>query len=128
MAIQLLQAKGLHALIETVNEWRDTYHVDDKHNIVFQNKELFTNVRFNNNSLHTIQKHSSGFENIPDTIADPDEVWMFWQSAESQKVVCRNYIIFGKPCHVVQTIDGYVSDAFAVNKSQANKYRKGVLA
>lgn len=120
--------KGLHAIIETVNGWRDKYHVDAKYNIVFQNEELLTNVRFNNNSLHAIQKHSRGFENIPDTIADPDEVWQFWQSDESQKVVCRNYIKYGSTCYIVQVINGYVSDAFAVSKLQANKYRKGVIA
>lgn len=123
---EILAAKGLHYLLNIVHEWKEKYHVDEKDNIVFQNKFLLANVRFSNNSMHTIQTHSAGFENIPTTIEDPDECWMTWGDAK-QKIVLRNYIKFGEQeGYVVQTRDGVISDAFSVGARGMNKYRKGI--
>jgi hypothetical protein len=122
-----LAAKGLHYLLEIVNDWRDNEPVNKKGDIIFQNKELFTNVRFTSNSLHVVQKHSRGFENIPAAVKQPDEVWSTWEDVNKQRVVLRNYIKFGKTSYVVQTRDGIVIDAFAVSNRAANKYRKGVI-
>jgi hypothetical protein len=122
-----LAAKGLHYLLEIVDEWRSNEPVNKKGDIIFQNKELYSNVRFTSNSLHEVQKHSRGFENIPATVKKPDEVWSTWEDVNKQRVVLRNYIKFGKTSYVVQTRDGIVIDAFAVSNRAANKYRKGVI-
>jgi hypothetical protein len=124
--IHNLAAKGMHYLIEIVNDWREKHHVDKNGDIVFQNKRLLTNVRFTTAAFHAAQQHSRGFENIPATIASPDEVWSLWEDRKAQKVVLRNYIRFGKPGYVVQTRDGVITDAFAVTPSGVNKYRKGL--
>jgi len=122
-----LAAKGLHHLLEVVHEWRKNEPVNKAGDIIFQHKPTLTNVRFTNNSLHTVQQHSRGFENIPATIKAPDEVWASWQDPGRQRVVLRNYIKFGKTSYVVQTRDGVIVDAFAESKRGANKYRKGVI-
>ena len=119
-------ATGLHYLVETVNEWKNDYHTN-KGDVIFQNKASFTNVKFTGKSLHAIQQHSRGFENIPATIEKPNEIWMSWKNVADQRQVLRNYINFGKTCYIVQTVDGIVSDAFAVSKIGANNYRKGLI-
>lgn|GEM_PF-2349639 len=121
-------ATGLHYFIETVNEWKEKYETNKSGDVIFQNKQTLTNIRFTANSLHEVQKHSRGFENIPKTVQRPDEIWMSWKDAENQKVVLRNYIKFGKTCYIVQTQDGVIVDAFAISKKAANKYRKGVIS
>lgn len=120
-------AKGLHFVVEIVHEWKRDYQVNKKNDIIFQNEALRTNVRFTNNSLHEVQKHSRGLENLPATIENPDEVWSLWENVGEQRSVLRNYITFGKTCYIVQSKDGVITDAFAVSNKQANKYRKGVL-
>jgi SPP1 gp7 family putative phage head morphogenesis protein len=122
-----LAAKGLHHLLDIINNWKDNEKVNKDGDIVFQNKQTYTNVRFTAKSLHEIQKHSRGFENIPDTIKIPDEIWMHWEDSTNQYVVVRNYIKFGKSPYIVQTREGVIVDAFAVSKRSANKYRKGVV-
>jgi SPP1 gp7 family putative phage head morphogenesis protein len=122
-----LAAKGLHQLVEVVNDWRDSGPVNKKGDIVFQNKNLLTNVRFTNRSLHEVNKNPRGFENIPNAIRSPDEVWSDWENADEQRKVRRNYIIFGKVSYVVQTLDGEIINAFAVSKKSVNKYRIGVI-
>lgn len=120
-------AKGLHAMIVTMDEWRKEYHEAKNGDIVFQNKATKTNVRFNNHSLHAIQKHNRGFELIPQAIMQPDEIWMHWENPEKQLVVLRNYIIFGKTSYIVQTRDGLITDAFAVSNKACDKFRRGVF-
>lgn len=120
-------ATGLHYMIDTIDEWRDDYHINKKGDVIFQNKELYSNIRFTNNSLHEIQKHSRGFENIPATVQHPDEVWGLWENEEKQLQVLKMYIKFGKVSYLVQTKDGIITDAFSVNNKQLNKYRKGIL-
>lgn len=46
---KLFAATGLHYLIEKVNDWRDAYYVNKNGDIVFQNNDLYSNVKFNNN-------------------------------------------------------------------------------
>jgi SPP1 gp7 family putative phage head morphogenesis protein len=122
-----LAAKGVHHLAEIVDEWKDKYHVNKDGDVVFQNTKTFSNIRFTPKSLHTIQKHSRGFENIPDAVSSPDEIWNSWSDDKKQLKSIRNYIIFGDVNYVVQTLDGEITDAFAVNARSINKYRKGVI-
>ena len=122
----MLDAKGLHYLINLVHDWKEEYEVNKSGDIIFQCKALLSNIRFTNNSLHEIQKHSRGVENIPDTVENPDEVWSYWADPEKQLSVVRNYIKFGKSCYIVQVKDGKITDAFVIGRKQANKYRKGV--
>lgn len=126
LSSSLLAAKGLHAILNIVDSWREKYHHGTKGQVIFQNKTTLTNIVFNNNSLHEIQKHDKGFEYLPTTLTGPDEIWMSWGDAK-QRVVLRNYIMFGKISYVVQTRDGVVTDAFAITKKGANKYRKGIV-
>jgi hypothetical protein len=122
-----LAAKGVHHLSEIVDGWKDEYHVNKNGDIVFQNTKLFSNIRFTGKSLHAIQKHSRGFDNIPETVSNPAEVWSMWENPEKQLKSVRNYIIFGTVNYVVQTVAGEITDAFAVNQRSINKYRKGVI-
>ena len=120
------QAKGLHYLLNIVESWKQKYHQDKMGDLVLQNKELMANVKLTNNGLHEISKHSRGFENIPDVVMHPDECWGSWQDPKTQRVVLRNYIKFGKVSYLVQTKDGIITDAFAVNNASCNKFRKGI--
>lgn len=122
-----LAAKGVHYLLETVESWKQKYGTNQAGEIIFQNKELMSNVRFNNNSFNHIRVHSTGFENIPEAIMSPSEVWATWEDTDSQQTVLRNYILFGRVSYVVQTKAGVIVDAFSVSNTAANKYRKGVI-
>jgi hypothetical protein len=122
-----LAAKGLHQLVEIVTDWRNEYPTNKAGDIIFQYKPTYTNVRFTSNSLHEIQKNARGFENIPDTVKSPDEVWSSWEDASEQLVTLRNYLKFGSISYVVQTRDGVVTNAFAVSNRGAQKFRKGVI-
>lgn len=117
-----LAAKGLHAVMEIYKGWQDKYHQDTQHNIVFQNKATYTNVKFGNTALHTIQKHSAGFEELADTVTKANEVWSYWQDPDKQLISCRNYI---RGNYVVQTVSGIVTDGFLIDN--VNRYRKGVI-
>ena len=113
-------------LLNIVDEWQKTYHFD-KGIIVFQNKENFTNIRFNNNSLHEIAKHTRGVENLPETLMQPDEIWARWGD-QKQLIVLKNYILIGSNIsYIVQTKDGIVTNAFAVTASLIDRYRRGLL-
>lgn len=126
--ITVLAAKGLHYLMNVVHEWMDQYHVDKTTgDIIFQNKRLYTNVRLSTRAIHEIGKHSTGFENIPKAVTDPDEVWSYWEDQDDQQVVIRNYMLFGSVCYVVQTKDGNIQDAFALTPRTSNKYRRGCI-
>lgn len=118
---------GLRYTIEIAAEWRRKYHRDGKANLIFQNKATLTNVRLGDLALHKISRHSKGMENLPRTIQRPTEIWSLWEDPENQRVVLRNYILYGKISYVVQTRDGDVYDAFAISRRQANKFRKGVI-
>lgn len=118
---------GLHYMVRQYDAWRRTEHTDMLDNIILQNQALMTNVRFPSNVLHTMHKHPRGFNNLPDTVKDPDEVWMTWKNADEQRTVLRNYCKFDeRSCYVVQTENGSVTDAFLVSEAGAEKYRKGV--
>ena len=113
----------LHSLLAQLDDWREYYHTNKKGEIIFQNKQLYSNVKFNNNSLHEIQKHPRGFDLIPGTIEEPEEVWSYWEDPNKQLVTMRNYIKFG---YVIQTKDGVIIDAFAVPNSKLDRFRKGL--
>lgn len=119
---KLTLASQMLAYTQIVQDWRNKYHVDKKGAIVFQNDKLLSNVKFTDNSYHTVIKHGNGMANIPGTIAKPDEVW----SQGDKNNVFRSYIKFGNGnSYVVQTHNAVVTDAFV--KVNPNKYRKGVL-
>lgn len=121
-------ATDLHRVVNYVSKWEKQYHVDPKTgNIIFQNKGLYTNIVWNGNSLHAVQKHQRGIENLPDTIERPDEIWSTWGNVESQTITNRAYMKFGKTCYLVLTTNGIIRDAFAVSPVGADKYRKGVI-
>lgn len=119
-------ALSMRYIMHTISQWRRDYYVDKNHNIVFQNKATKANVRLSDGVMTRIGKHSRGFQNIPRAITNPDEIWMTWAGAD-QRVVLRNYILFGSICYMVKTQDGKVTDAFGVSRAQVNKYRRGVV-
>lgn len=120
------EAKAFQYLIAIVNEWRKDYHVNREGDVIFQNKRTLANVRFTDNSLHTIEGHAKGFEMIPDAIENPDEIWSTWEDPKKQMVTLRSYIKFGRYPFIVKTRDGVILDAFIVAPKAANKFRKGL--
>lgn len=122
-----LRAKGLHYLLVIVGDWRQNYHVDNRANLVFQNKATFANVRLSDATIHEIAKHPTGFENIPRCIENPSELWTKWVNVGKQQDVLRAYILYGPTCYVVTTLNGVVLDAFACSRVEINKYRTGVI-
>jgi hypothetical protein len=113
--------------IKIVDSWREKYHTDTKGNIIFQNKEQLTNIFFNNQSFHVISKNTRGFENLPETVIHPDEIWARWGDSK-QLIVLRNYLKFGENInYCVQTRDGIIINAFAVVDSLVDRYRKGLI-
>lgn len=120
-------ASTMHHMLMILEEWRQDFHTDRLGNVVFQNQDLRSNVRFTNNSFHTIKAHPKGFENLPAAVQDPSEVWMSWENPDAQVKVRRNYIKFAeRTAYVVQTMEGVITDAVLVSKHGAEKYRKGV--
>ena len=110
----------MYQMLKIVEEWKLKHH-SDKTEVVFQDKQFLTNIRFNQNSLNVISKNSKGFENLPGTLENPNEIW---SSIENEQIK-RNYITFGKPySYIVQTKSGLVENAFLT--TSADKYRKGV--
>lgn len=122
-----LQAKGLHAFMEMLNEWRKVHHVDKNGDIIFQNSRLFTNIRLTSEGIHKISTHLEGYERLPETVQTPDEVWGVWEKVDEQRTVIRSYITFGSPCYVVRTKNGVILDAFSTMGRNCDKYRRGVL-
>lgn len=120
------EAKAFQYLIAIVNEWRKDYHVNREGDVIFQNKRTLANVRFTDNSLHTIEGHAKGFEMIPETIEDPSEIWSLWADKKKQLSVIRYYIKYSTFPFVVTTLDGVITDAFIVSPKAANKFRKGL--
>lgn len=117
-----MKQDGLHYFVKLINEWKGKYHTTTQGNIIFQNKQVMSNVVFTHNSMHKIQAHSKGVEQLPETIMTPDELWSRWEDVKTQRIVLRNYVMGG---YVVQTRDGIITDAFAT--AQVNKYRVGAL-
>jgi hypothetical protein len=114
--------------INIIDEWKKTYHVNARGEIVFQNKESLANVRFDNHSFHNISKNSRGVENLPETIQQPTEIWMRWEDEIKQDVVLRNYILTGSNfSYICQTRAGVVVNGLTVVNSRVDKYRKGLL-
>lgn len=121
------EPKELRHLVAIVSEWRQDYHVNREGDIIFQNKRTLANVSFSDNAFHVIEKHSRGFEMIPKTVEEPDEIWSTWEDPKTQMSVLRNYIKFGDYPFIVKTRNGAIVDAFIVAPKAANKFRKGVL-
>lgn len=122
-----LASRRFTYLLNIVQDWKQEYHLDRYGNIIFQNKNLLSNVSFTNHSIHAMHKHPTGTELLPKTIQDPAEVWMRWEDREKQQVVLRNYITFGNQTgYVVQTRDGAVQDAFIISRRQLEKFRTGL--
>lgn len=118
---------SMRYLMDVVHEWRQKYYVDPKHFIVFQNNATYANVRLSDGVISKIIKHGRGMQNLPDTIMAPDEIWASWEDEDTQRVVLRNYLKIGRICYMVKTRDGRVTDAFALSRDHANKYRRGVI-
>ena len=113
-----------------IDQWRDQYHTDSHHNIIFQNKELLTNVKMPTNYLHANHSASRGFSNLPECVMNPSEVWSYWKNPnpKRQKDVIRNYILSGDNInYVVQTESGVIKKAICVVPSRIDRYRKGVI-
>lgn len=123
----LKASHDMRYLMETVSEWRRTYHVDQHHNLVFQNQATFSNVRMTDGVISKILRHPTGFHNLPETIENPSEIWATWEDMDIQRVVMRNYLLFGRICYMVKTVDGRVTDALAVSSGGINKYRRGLI-
>lgn len=122
-----LAAKGMHYLLDIVEDWKKQYHHAANGDIIFQNTRLMSNVIFNSRSLNAVRGHSSGFENLPKCIMAPDEVWSTWVDVDTQMKVQRCYMLFGRVSYCVKTVDGIIIDAFSISNTAANKYRRGVL-
>jgi hypothetical protein len=119
-------AKGMTTMMQIYQGWKDDYHVNSKHQIIFQNKKTLANVKFDDISFHNIEKNMRGFENLPTAIEKPTEIWSKWVDKKKQSEVLRNYILTGKINYVVQTKNGHIENAFACAKSSLNQYRKGL--
>lgn len=115
-------------ILSIIDEWKGKYH-HDKSNVIFQNKKLLTNIVFDNHSLHTIsQNNPTGFENIPDALINPSEVWSYWQDSKNQDIVIRHYILIGeKKCYICITKMGVIQNAFVFDLKRLDQYRKGAL-
>jgi hypothetical protein len=108
-----------------MDDWNLKFHVDKLGGIIFQNKRLLSNVVFSHKSFHSVKSNPKGFENIPETIMNPTEVWAYWSDPKKQIDVCRNYISV-ENSYIVQTKAGVVTDAFTVVPSKLDRYRKGL--
>ena len=122
-----------HSLLDMarlIDDWKQKYHVNNRHEIIFQNKALFSNVRFPSNFLHAGHVNSRGFENIPECISAPDEVWSYWLNPDKKKQfdACRNYIIFSSEInYCVTTEAGVIKKAEVVVPSKIDSFRKGLI-
>jgi SPP1 gp7 family putative phage head morphogenesis protein len=109
-----------------VSSWRDLYHEDHLGNVIFQNKNLYSNIILTPGSVHNMHHHPKGAEALPATLMYPNEVWSDWENVDKQNVVTRNYLLFGaKFTYVAQTRNGIVTDAKLVSKGRAEGYRVG---
>jgi hypothetical protein len=117
-------------MLQLIDSWKQEYHVNDRHEVIFQNKELLSNVRLPTNYLHANHIYNRGFSNLPECIMNPDEVWSFWRDPDPkhQKDAIRNYILYGSNINfVVITESGIIRRAQSVVQSRINRYRKGLI-
>ena len=117
-------------MLQLIDRWKQEYHMTDRHELIFQNKELLSNVRLPANYLHGGHVYSRGFSNLPDCISNPDECWSYWKNPDPkhQKDAIRNYIIFGSNInYVVTTEAGIIKRAMCVVPSRINRYRRGLI-
>ncbi len=111
-----------------IDSWKQQYHTDSRHNIIFQFKALFANVRLSPNFIHSAHLFNRGFVNIPEAVKSPDEVWSHWLDAKTQKVVISNYILTDTDINYVVTTEGsMIKKAMIVVPSRIDRYRKGVI-
>lgn len=119
---------SMFQMASLVDDWRQKYHATNKHDIIFQNKDLLTNVKLPANYLHTKHVFNRGFSNLPETVLGPNEVWSLWKDPKTQKDVIRNYILLGDETnYVVQTLNGVIQSAKIVVTSKLDRVRKGVI-
>ena len=120
-------ARTLHHLIGLMNDWRRNEHADNRDNVIFQNAEMQANITFGSHALHAVSKHPRNIEFLPQTLKQPDEIWMSWENLEKQLNISSNYITFmNRAAYVVQVKASQVTDAFAVAASQVDRYRRGL--
>ena len=113
-----------------IDDWKTAYHVDSHHNIIFQNKELLSNIILPNNYLHKNHLAGRGFDNLPEAVINPSECWSYWKDPDPkhQKDVIRNYVLIGENLtFVVNTLNGVIQKAIAVVPSRVNRYRRGLI-
>lgn len=113
-----------------IDGWKNQYHTDSHHAIIFQNNALLTNIKLPANYLHSGHIYSRGFANLPEAIINPDEVWSFWRDPDPkhQKEVIRNYILQGDNLYyVITTLSGIIQKAQIVVPSRIDRYRKGLI-
>lgn len=115
-------------VLRIVKSWVDKYKVLPKGDIVFQNQEFMLNVKFTNESLVKVKKNPRGLENLPEAIANPNEIWASWENPQDQHVVLINYILKDdKHIFVVQTRKGEVVKTMINTIANIDVYRKGII-
>ncbi len=117
-----VNSQKLHHFLDEWNTWKHEYHSNPKGDVIFQNQKLLTNIKFTTKSFHAIRNNLKGFEQLPETVMNPSEVWSRWANPEKQTVTLRTYI---KGNYVVQTTDGEITNAYLVEN--ISKYRQGVI-
>ena len=121
---------SLLQMTQLIEEWKTKYHLSNKHELVFQNKELLSNIILPNNYLHKNHLAGRGFDNLPEAVINPSECWSYWKdpNPKHQKDVIRNYLLIGENLtFVVNTINGVIQKAIAVVPSRVNRYRRGLI-
>lgn len=116
-----LKARGMHNMLEQMNDWKHEYH-STVNTITFQNKSLLSNVVYNHKSFINIGKNPAGFEQLASTIMSPDEVWSQWTDETEQLNTLRTYI---KGNYCVFTRNGTIVNAYLVD--DVHGYRTGVI-
>lgn len=116
-----LKARGMHNMLEQINDWKHEYH-STINTITFQNKSLLSNIMFTHRSFTTISKNPTGFEQLADTVMNPDEVWSQWTDADEQRNTLRTYI---KGNYCVFTRNGQIVNAYLAD--DIHGYRAGVI-
>lgn len=117
-----LGAKGLHHMLNILHEYQHDYHSTVKGVITFQNKDLYTNIVFNQAAFKTIQNNSAGFEQLADTVTKPAEVWSSWVDIDKQTDTKRVYI---RDNYCAHTTNGIITNAYLVDN--VNRLRVGCL-
>lgn len=111
-----------HFVTHVLDNYKHENHSDVKGNIIFQCKPVYSNVVFNSKSLQAIMKNSRGFEQLGETISNPDSIFSSWVDPEHQTSVKRVYI---KGKYVVFTTDSIITNAYLVD--DVNSVKEGVM-